>query len=213
MNFGVLIVLITIFGYVSNWLNWRYLSFPLIKALYYIGATVHELSHAIFCVLCGAKITEFSVFSRQPHVTYQKPKIPFLGNFLISLAPIIGGLAFLFLLNNYFLKDSFILPQIFDIKSLFSAPFYILAQINLLEWRSWIMLFLFFNIGAMIGPSFQDLKNIWPFLIICFFIKWPALLSLCFLVLGLILTNVLIQIICAIILKIFKTLTHHNFAF
>lgn len=212
MNLGILIVLITLLGYLSNWLNWRYLNNPAIKILYYLGAAVHETSHAVFCIITGARITEFSIFSKQPHVIYQKSKIPFLGNLLISLAPIFGGLTFLFLVNNYFLPKTFVLPSVFNLETLLSAPFFFLKQLDPSEWSSWLMIFLSFNIGAMIGPSFQDLKNIWPLLIICFFIEWPILIKLGFLTLALILTNLLIQLILLIFLKIFKTLTHHNFA-
>jgi hypothetical protein len=198
MSLGLLILLIFILGYLSNWLNWRYLNYAPIKILYYLGAAVHEISHALFCVFCGAKITEFSIFSRQPHVIYQKPKIPVLGNFLISLAPISGGLAFIFLLNKFFLENYFTWP-------------FSLAQINLLEWQSWLMVFLSFNMGAMIGPSFLDLKNIWPVLLLCFFINWPILATLSSLIFGFMLANIAIQLILILILKILKILTHHNF--
>jgi len=195
MNLGILILLITGLGYVSNWLNWRYLNYPVVRFLYYFGAAIHESSHALFCMLTGARITEFSVFSKQPHVSASKPRLPIIGQFLVSLAPIIGGSAFLFILNKYFLEGYFIVPQILSPSGLFFAPFDILAQINLMGWQSWLMIFLFLNTGAMIGPSFSDIKNIWPLIIASFFIKWPPLFELGLLVCALILTNILLQII------------------
>lgn len=39
---------------------------------------------------------------------------------------------------------------------------------NPIHWQSWVLLFLLVNVGAMLGPSFQDMKNIWPALIIFF---------------------------------------------
>ena len=209
MNLGLLVILITPLGYTSNWLNWRYLNYPIVKFLYYFGVAIHELSHAIFCVLTGARITEFSIFSKQPHVTSLKPRLPIAGQFLVSLAPIIGGLAFLFILNKYFLSGYFTIPIIVGPKDIFFAPFNLLSQINLLNWQSWLMVFLFLNAGAMIGPSFSDIKNIWPLIVASFFIKWPPLFELGLLVLALILTNILLQIILLLailpIKKLLKT--------
>ncbi|MFH1401813.1 MAG: M50 family metallopeptidase [Parcubacteria group bacterium] len=204
MNLGILIILIAILGYISNWLNWRYLNHPAVRFLYYCGTIVHELSHAIFCILTGAKITEFSVFSRQPHVVSLKPKIPFVGPFLVSLAPIIGGLFFLFALNKYFLEGYFIMPQVLNLPDLFLAPFHLLSQINFSDWQSWLMILLFLNVGAMIGPSFSDLKNIWPLLIIAFFVKSVALIEICLLVASLVLTNLFIQTILIFITSLLK---------
>ncbi|MFH1894747.1 MAG: M50 family metallopeptidase [Patescibacteria group bacterium] len=204
MNLGILIILITTLGYFSNWLNWRYLNYPIVRFLYYFGAAIHELSHAIFCMIAGARITEFSIFSKQPHVTSLKPKLPIVGQFLISLAPIVGGLAFLFLLNKYFLEGYFVMPQILSPADLLLAPLDLLSQINLLSWQSWLMIFLFLNTGAMIGPSFSDLKNIWPLIVASFFVKWPLLFGLGLLVAALILTNILLQIIFLLAILVAK---------
>jgi hypothetical protein len=180
------------------------LSYPAVRILYYFGATIHETSHAVFCILTGAKITEFSIFSKQPHVTSQNSKIPILGQFLISLAPIIGGLAFLFVLNHYFLSEKFIIPEISSIKDFLFTPFNLFIQINFLNWQSWLMILLFLNVGAMLGPSFQDLKNIWPLIVISFFIKWTLFSEFGLLVLALILTNIVLQIILIFITFILR---------
>ena len=94
MNFGLAIVLVVTFGYLSNYLNWRFLNYKITHYLYYLGAIVHESSHAILCILTGAEISEFVVFSAQPHVTHSKSKIPVIGMFLLSSAPIYCGLFF-----------------------------------------------------------------------------------------------------------------------
>jgi len=160
INLGVVIVLITIFGYVSNFLNWRYLNFGIIRSLYYIGAVVHETSHAVLCIVTGAKIQDFTVFSSQPHVVHQKSRLPLIGEPLISFAPIAGGLLFLFLVNRYLLGSHFIFtatwPQFSswrDWGSVLLVPLGLLRQIDLLQWQSWVMILLFFNVGAMLGPS------------------------------------------------------------
>jgi len=195
MNLGILIILITLLGYISNWLNWRYLNYSIVHLLYYLGVFIHELSHATFCLLTGATITGGSIFSREPHVIHSKPKLPFIGQLLISLAPIVGGLSLLFLINKYCLVNYFKIPQL-------TAPLILLSQINLMNWQSWLMILLFLNVGAMIGPSSQDLKNIWPIMVILFFVKWPLIMNLSLLVIILILTNIIIQIVLISVIKI-----------
>lgn len=200
VTLGIVILLITAFGYVSNFLNWRYLNYKITHLLYYIGALVHETSHAILCVFTGAKIKEFVVFSDQPHVTHQKSKLPFLGELLISAAPIAGGLLFLFLVNRFLLGDYFTMPAISfsswrDWRNLLDALLALLAQINLLQWQSWVAIALSFNVGAMLGPSVRDLANVWPMLIILFFVRWPMLTNLGFVALGLICCNIILQVI------------------
>jgi hypothetical protein len=170
MNLGVAVLLVTALGYCSNWINWHYLNYRIVQWLYYIGAFVHETSHAILCVLTGAKIVEYKIFSSQPRVVHQGSKLPLLGESLISLAPIAGGLCFLYAVNQYLLSGYFIIPQFLGWQDIALEAERLLLQINLLHWQSWVMIFLFFNLGAMIGPSPQDLKNMWPLLVLlCFF--------------------------------------------
>jgi hypothetical protein len=213
ISLGVIIVLITAFGYLSNFLNWRYLNFGLVRFLYYIGALVHEMSHAILCVLTGAKIEKFKVFSSQPQVVHERSKVPLLGEPLISFAPIAGGLLFLFLINRYALGNYFAVPALPSGLTLtqfshwqgwqifLTVPLKLFAQLNLLQWQSWVMILLFFNVGAMLGPSFRDLKNVWVVLIILFFIHVTFLTSLGLFALSLIIVNIILQLIVILVLK------------
>ena len=205
MNLGILIILITLLAYVSNWINWRYLNYKLTHWLYFIGAFVHETSHALACFLTGARIEEYNVFSRQPRIVYSpNPRLPLIGRLLISLAPLIGGLLFLFLINRYWLLGYFNLPPVSSLQSILFLPLGLLSQINLLDWQSWVMVLLLLNVGAMIGPSVKDLKNIWPVFPIFFFIKSPLLLNFAFLVIGLILTNIIIQFFLILLINLIK---------
>ena len=198
MNLGIIIILITAFGYLSNTLNWRYLNFGVIRFLYYIGALVHETSHAVLCILTGAKIREFTVFAEQPRVVHERSKLPVVGELLISAAPIAGGLLFLFLVNHYLLGNYFVLQQVADwhsLKSILGAPLGFLAQINVLQWQSWVMIFLLFNVGAMLGPSTQDLKNAWPVLIVLLFVNYAPIAAFGLMTLSLIMANIVLQLI------------------
>jgi len=199
MNLGLLIILITTLGYLSNWLNGKYLNYQLTHWLYRLGTIIHELSHAILCVLTGAKITEFSILSKQPHVSHSKSKLPLLGQPLISLAPIAGGLFFIYAINVWLLNNYFTVAISNNWYEAINSLFIYVSQINLADWESWVMLLLLINIGAMIGPSTKDLKNIWPILIIMLFITWPALSELCLLTISLIILNIIIQAILILI--------------
>jgi hypothetical protein len=206
INLGAVILLIAAFGYFSNFLNWRFLNYGITRLLYYIGALVHETSHAILCVLTGAKIEEFTVFAEQPQVVHQKSKIPFLGELLISAAPIAGGLLFLFLINRFALGNYFTMPPVqfsswLDWRSILAAPLSLLIQINLLRWQSWVVILLCFSAGAMLGPSTRDLKNVWPMLILLFFVKLPLLVGLALAALSLIFFNIILQVIAIIFIS------------
>jgi hypothetical protein len=64
-----------------------------------------------------------------------------------------------------------------------------------LRWQSWVMILLLFNVGAMLGPSAQDLKNVWPMLIVLLFVNYPPLVGIGCAALGLIMANIVLQII------------------
>jgi hypothetical protein len=207
ISLGIVIVLIAAFGYASNFLNWRYLNYGIIRLLYYIGALVHETSHAIVCVLTGAKIEKFVVFGEQPQVVHRKSKIPLIGELFISAAPIAGGLLFLFLVNRFALGNYFTMPTVqflswHEWRNIFVAPLALLAQINLLQWQSWVAILLSFNAGAMLGPSTRDLKNVWPMLIVLFFVKSPFLVTLALAAISLIFFNIILQAIVIALLGI-----------
>jgi hypothetical protein len=124
-----------------------------------------------------------------------------VGEILISFAPIVGGLLFLFLVNRYFLGSYFAMPQFSGWRDIFTGALKLLEQINPLQWQSWVMILLFFNVGAMLGPSPRDLKNIWPILIVLFFVKSAFFADLGLMALSLIFVNIALQIIFVLILK------------
>ncbi len=207
ISLGLVIIAIAILGFVSNRLNWYYLNYRITHFLYYIGAFVHETSHAILCLFTGAPIQEFMVFAEQPQIVHLKSRIPILGELLIAVAPIVGGLAFLFLVNRYLLGNYISyshIPVWSGWQSIFRIPLQILAQLNPLHWQSWVMIFLSFNIGAMIGPSPKDLANVWPILVVLFLVHSNFLIGVGLIAVSLILVNIILQLLAVGLIQMVK---------
>ncbi len=190
-NIGLLILLVSLFAYISNYLNWRFLNTKVIRFSYLIGAMVHELSHAFFCLLTGAKIKQIRIFSSHPQVIHTKPRFGIVGQVLISLAPIVGGLLFLFGVNYFILQQYFSWSWSVGYDNIFA----LLQNINLLEWQSLVMLFIVLNAGSMLGPSGQDLKNIWPVVLVLLFWHNSTVAAVLWLVISIILFNIICQLL------------------
>ena len=107
-------------------------------------------------------------------------------------------------MNRYLLLNYLTINEISSWSEIFNIVLNILSQINIITWQGWIVLLLSFNVGAMLGPSFQDLKNIWWVFIILFFIKWSFLINIAIVIIALIITNIIIQLSLILLLKIFK---------
>jgi hypothetical protein len=204
MTFGIALICVVALGYASNWINWRFLNHRIVRLSYYAGTIVHECSHALVCLLTGARIQKFRVLSREPQVVHGQSKIPFVGGALISIAPLFGGLLFLWLMNQYLLGGAFSFGQSgADWFRPATNALGLLAQLRPLEWQSWLLVFMALNIGAMLGPSIQDLRNMWPMLLVMCFVPSPLLVGLCLTAMSLIVVNILIQAVLIVIGKIY----------
>ena len=201
---GIMIIVVSALGYLSNWLNWHFLNYKINHWLYYLGAFVHETSHAIVCLLVGAKISQYKVLTEQPRVVYSRPRLPIIGNLLISIAPMFGGLALLFFINKYFLVNQYLMPQFSNWHFFLSDFLNFLKQISLTNWKSLLTVFLLLNVGAMIGPSARDLKNVWILMIILLFIPWSFFTQLSLFAVALILMNIMLQIVLLLFISIVK---------
>lgn len=133
----------------------------ILRALLWVGIFIHEFSHYIACKIFRAPVSEFRVGIREGHVQHGKSRIPIIGSFFISMAPLFIGFALLILLFWWYFGVNFsdILERSFDFREMLSA-------ISLLDWRFWLWLFLNLNILATFVPSQKDFKNIAAILIL-----------------------------------------------
>nr|WP_096205344.1 hypothetical protein [Candidatus Methanoperedens nitroreducens] len=121
----------------------------------------------------GARITDFSIMpsgNTLGHVEYTAPKIPFIGNAAISVAPLIGCPAILLLISRYF-GIHFDSPSgTFDIlmetRFLFDGTLSFITGLDYLNWRTYVFLYLALTLGAGAAPSKTDIISMLPGLII-----------------------------------------------
>ncbi len=142
----------------------------------FIGTPVHELSHALFCVLFGHKITEMKLFqisddgtlgyvahSYNPRNLYQR-----LGNFFIGVAPILVISTLLFFLSKWLMPafSSTVASvagslNLSDFGSFFGALGSIFlaffAQIG--TWQWWVFLLIGVFLSLHMTLSGADLKG------------------------------------------------------
>ncbi|MCZ7358280.1 MAG: hypothetical protein O8C66_15415 [Candidatus Methanoperedens sp.] len=158
---------------ISGYLHRSLSSSTLYVVLMLPGTIIHEISHAIVALLMGAHITKFSVMPSGDtlgHVEHTAPKIPFIGNAAISVAPLIGCPAILLLISSYF-GVHFDLPAgSFDIvaetRFLLDGTFSFITGLDYLSWKTYVFLYLALTLGAGAAPSKTDIKSMLPGLII-----------------------------------------------
>jgi hypothetical protein len=138
------------------------------------GIAVHELSHAAACLLTGAKVHSMVLFRSDGsgEVKHGPPKLKYIGDVMIALAPLVGCSLCLLLLgmllrspvNLYSASAEGVTPSqlafLWDMAGLVWRDLGLAVQTtSLTSWRTWV--FLYFAICFTLGmaPSGQDLKN------------------------------------------------------
>lgn len=141
-----------------------------------IGTPIHELSHALMCVIFGHKITEIKLY--QPsgkggalgyvtHTYNRKNIYHQIGNFFIGTAPIVIGSGVLMLAMGLLLPDAFELMMleiefISDIGDFFPLIFGMIEAIfldALDAWQTWVFLILAIMIASHMEMSGADIKG------------------------------------------------------
>jgi tryptophan-rich sensory protein len=185
---GVIIVIGFILGYLES-LTRTYWSRAFGRKGFlltaWIGVPVHELGHAIMCLVFRHKIIATQFFPTDTsqgalgyvqHQYNQKSVYQRIGNFFIGIGPIISGITALILLMRYFVPDSYSLfntnlektvtsasINLDMIQNMFLSTFFLLKSLftmnNLLTPSFWLFLFIAICISAHIALSKPDIKG------------------------------------------------------
>lgn len=134
--------------------------YSLVRFLLTPGITIHELSHAMGCVLTGAKVESITVFDKDGgSVKHGAPYIKVIGPPIISLAPVFGSLILFYfwtLLLNTPLQSPSGTSDFWGYANAFLSR---LSQANWLDWPIWLYLYGCLNLVIGVGPSKQDFIN------------------------------------------------------
>lgn len=143
------------------------------------GVILHELAHALACILVGAHVLEINFWKPSGgHVVHTQPKLQIIGPVLISLAPSLFMTLGLFLFAPAYPGLPYVtwtqaVPQ--SVGALFGG--YLsgigdtIINLNWFTFAPWLMIYLFLNLAVTITPSHTDLANSkWALLALALFI-------------------------------------------
>ncbi|MFA5927521.1 MAG: hypothetical protein WCT32_03840 [Patescibacteria group bacterium] len=126
------------------------------------GVILHELSHAIGCVATGAKITHISFFDKTGgSVEHQRPFLPLIGQVVISLAPLVGGVVAIYLISTNVGVSSVNLTGVtFSYPSIREIALSLLQGVSFSSRLDWLLMYAALSVAVTMNPSLQDLKNV-----------------------------------------------------
>jgi hypothetical protein len=134
------------------------------------GVVLHECSHIAGCLLTGAQIRNVVLFSKDGgSVTYSRPRLPYLGDVIISTAPLFLLPLALSLITWAF--GSYLgcifpafpgMPGSTDtLAGLGAAVFSTFSDNLIVRFNGWFLLYLYLTVSLVlsVAPSTQDMKN------------------------------------------------------
>lgn len=149
-----------------------------------VGTPIHELSHALMCLIFGHKITEIKLYEPNSadgtlgHVShgYNRKNIYHqIGNFFIGTAPIVLGGAVIVLLMALLIPNSHgtVMGELealalTDISSFAASDYFsfvgntvvaLFSAENLSSWQGWVFILLAIMISTHMEMSGADIKN------------------------------------------------------
>jgi hypothetical protein len=145
-----------------------------VRAIYlfirFPGVVLHECSHIIGCFLTGARIHKVVLFSENGgSVTYSGPRLPYIGDVIISTAPLFLlplALSFVTWAFGSYLGCVFpafppLLESADAISSLGLAVFGTFSKNLLVQFNGWFLLYLYLTVSLVlsVAPGTQDMKN------------------------------------------------------
>jgi hypothetical protein len=145
-----------------------------LRSLYYAmrapGVIVHECSHILGCVITGAKIQNVVFFSEEGgSVTHTPSKIPYIGNVVISTAPLVciplvlAGITWAF--SQYLGVIFPPMPETVDsmnaLIGLVIGVTTLFTQNLIVRFKPWFLVYLYLTVTLVLSlaPSMQDMKN------------------------------------------------------
>ena len=134
------------------------------------GVVLHECAHIVGCLLTGARIHTIVLFSKEGgSVTYARPKLPFIGDVIISTAPLFLlplALSFVTWIFGMYLGCVFpafppALTSSDHLLDLTRAIFSTFSDNLVTGFNGWFLLYLYLTTSLVIStaPSSQDMKN------------------------------------------------------
>ena len=134
------------------------------------GVVLHECSHIIGCLLTGARIRHVVLFSKDGgSVTYTSPRLPCIGDVIISTAPLfLLPLALSLItwgfgsyLGCVFPAFPALLESPNALTSLGIAVLGTFSDNLLVQFNGWFLLYLYLTVSIVlsVAPSTQDMKN------------------------------------------------------
>lgn len=169
--------MIIFLSYAISGLWIKHASAKMIQGFLLPGAIVHELSHALLCLITGTTIKELNLFtSNSTGIKYDKPKIPFLFDFFIAAAPMFGCAFFIFFIskmlsNPIHLNNTFPQEIHFTLKGLFDLIRHLLDsvwitfntfrnQFHITDMRHIFYLLALIIFAVSMSPHKQDIKHL-----------------------------------------------------
>jgi len=135
--------------------------------LFFPAVALHELSHALFAVLLGAKVSKISLLPTRictgsgqpptvlpPHVRHTGTD--FLRGSLIGVAPVITGTATVALLSSLGLRYEVPFYYFNGLNQLFSVTSGFLRQLDIHSTSTLVTLYLIFAVGNVMLPSIAN---------------------------------------------------------
>jgi hypothetical protein len=134
------------------------------------GVIVHECSHILGCIITGGKIKNVVFFSeRGGSVTYTSSKIPYIGDVVISTAPLVcipivlAGLTWVFsqYLGCVFPPMPVAVNSMDALYGLVITIAILFTQNLIVRFNPWFIVYLYLTVTLVLSlaPSAQDMKN------------------------------------------------------
>ncbi len=96
---GLILVIFLSFAAYGLWT--KHGNMKVVKGFLLPGTIVHELCHALICLVTGTTIKELNLFAaKDTGIQYDKPRVPFLFDFFIAAAPIFGCAFFILFVSK-----------------------------------------------------------------------------------------------------------------